>query len=177
MKVFVTGFNRTGTTSLGEACQLLGLSVLGLDRQTFVEVVNGRWGRAFALADAYQAFHDWPWGLVYKQMSVAYPDAKFILTERDEDQWFESMLRYGKTHHIDTIYRRVMFGKDPKEQDRDHCQQIYRTHNQAVRNWFAKSPERLLILPTDEFGWEPVCNFLGLDKLPFSFPHVNRSHK
>lgn len=176
MKVFATGLNKTGTTSLGTAFRMLGLHTMGLDRTTFVDVVQGRWARAFAIADVHAAFHDWPWGIVYQAMSLAYPDAKFILTVRDSDEWFDSMVRYGSRYKLDTIYRKVFFRTaEPKEADREQCIKLYEQHIDDVRKWFANTPERLLILPTNKLAWAPVCKFLGLPEPNMDFPHVNQT--
>jgi hypothetical protein len=179
MKVFATGLNKTGTTSLGKAFRLLGLRTAGLNRRVFLETRYGRWASAFGVTDNHEAFHDWPWGLVYSQMSEAYPDAKFILTLRDPDEWFDSMVRYGKTHSIDTVYRRVYFGiDDPQEEHREMCKGIYISHIQDVQTWFAqcvRQPNRLLCIETNELAWEPICSFLEVPIPDVPFPHVNRS--
>jgi hypothetical protein len=40
--------------------------------------------------DNVDSVEDLPTSLYYKQLAVAYPSAKFVLTVRDEDAWFAS---------------------------------------------------------------------------------------
>ena len=58
----------------------------------------GRTGRATA---------DWPAAAFWRELAEAYPDAKVILTTRDEDTWFESsdQIRGYVMHSVD--WRRV----------------------------------------------------------------------
>ena len=68
---------------------------------------------------------------------------------------------------MQVIYRR-QFGD--KMLDRDFMVDWYESYNQEVIDTIA--PERLLVYHPRE-GWDPLCNFLGVDIPDDPFPKVN----
>lgn len=94
-KVFVIGFQKTGTTSLETALEVLGYRVYGGDKnlmkfkkredlKNYISKVLQNW----------DAVQDMPWPLFYKELYELYPTAKFILTVRNPDKWINSAVRY-----------------------------------------------------------------------------------
>ena len=78
MKVFGIGLSRTGTRSLVEALRLLGFNAVHFpkDLGVFDKGVNA--GADLSVA------------LNYKELYKKYPDARFILTVRDLNDWLDS---------------------------------------------------------------------------------------
>lgn len=114
-KVFGIGLSRTGGTSLSNALTQLGLSAVHFpaDSTTRKEIVNyldrgGDWLELSILSD-YDAISDTPICCVYRGLDAAYPNAKFVLTVRDEASWLRSCQAYWSSNPVTTSRRR---GKD-----------------------------------------------------------------
>ena len=104
MHVIGVGFGRTGTASLKEALERLGIGpcyhmqdVLRDPSRarawlTAAEQVaaGGRpdWEGIFA---GYSSTVDWPGSSFWRELVAAYPSAKAILTVRDPQRWYDSM--------------------------------------------------------------------------------------
>ena len=97
--VFCIGFNKTGTTSVGQALSDFGYS---LGNQPVAEMLLFDWykhdyDRLIRYCRTAQAFQDIPFSLpgTYRCLDETFPEAKFILTIRDsEEQWFQSLVRF-----------------------------------------------------------------------------------
>lgn len=116
----------------------------------------------------------------------AYPDAKIILTIReDEERWLQSFLstlwyNYSTwTHwalrHVHTIWKEQAAFLDPfykrfHGDPASHGLRVYREHNARVQR--VTEPDRLLVYQVSE-GWEPLCRFLGKDTPDSAFPKTN----
>lgn len=120
----------------------------------------------------------------------AYPEAKVILTVRDdEEQWHQSLCNtmwYGYNTWSHWFLRKVdrlwweqnqflipfwgmYFGGDPAV----HGLRVYREHNAMVKR-VVEPKERLLVYSTSE-GWGPLCKFLEKDVPNVEFPWVNKT--
>lgn len=202
MKVIGAGVGRTGTLSLKAALERLGLGPCFhgrhvLDHPDRLPLWHAAaagepvdWTAVFA---GYASTVDWPGAAFWRELVVAFPDAKIILTVRDPDAWYASV-------HA-TIYR--MFGDGPADPrvaearrvvpgldvftafhrrmiwdgffaggfgDRDHAIRVYEEHNAAVRR--EVPADRLLVIPPGA-GWRPLCGFLGTEVPAEPYPHLN----
>ena len=99
MKVIGAGFGRTGTKSLQLALEHIGLGPCYHMEELFRNpegVVH--WKNAYeeketdwnALFSNYQSAVDFPVSMYFKELHAYYPDAKFILTLRDPEKWYQS---------------------------------------------------------------------------------------
>jgi hypothetical protein len=190
LKVIGAGFGRTGTKSLQDALDLLGVGPCYHMAEVFKNPQAPEWWSQAAddpdhadwekIFKGYNATVDWPNATYYRELAEAYPDAKVILTERDPEVWFESTQA--------TIFARMppgpgaedpflrMLGKvvcelfDYRMHDRDHCISVFNAHNARVREVIPA--ERLLVYEVAQ-GWGPLCDFLGVPVPPESMPKVN----
>jgi Sulfotransferase domain len=152
------------------------------------------WERIFG---DYRATVDWPACAFYRELMERYPDAKVILTVRDPQRWYESA--------YNTIYRmtraasspifyvagllmprtkamkraRQMIGEivwerdlDGRFEDREYAIETFKRHNEEVEQ--RVPAEKLLVYEVKE-GWEPLCEFLGVEVPDTPFPHLNDS--
>ncbi|WP_159079887.1 sulfotransferase [Methyloceanibacter sp. wino2] len=100
-KIFCIGYNKTGTTSLEAVLKGLGFR---MPDQAFQErlashvLVSGKYDVLRGLVEHYDAFQDLPFSQenAYVALDAMFPDSKFILTIRDPDSWFESLLEFHK---------------------------------------------------------------------------------
>ena len=144
---------------------------------------------------------DWPACSFYEELMETFPEAPVILTVRDPAEWYESMrstiyeLRTlttgplpvraafafaglfvpgvaGTVRLADRIVWENTF--DGRFEDRDHAMEVFERHNEAVRR--RVPPERLLVFDVRE-GWEPLCNFLGVEAPDGPFPRLNEARE
>ena len=173
-KVFGIGFHKTGTKSLKKALEILGYSVTGPNA---VQEIDSR-KKLYEVVDSflpqYNAFQDNPWPLVYKYVDNLYPDAKFILTIRDDSMWIQSVVKYFKNKT--TPMRKYIYGYGSPLGNEDIYLQCYKKHNQEVINYFKDKNNKLLVIDiTKENAWEQICLFLNKPKPTLPFPHLNKN--
>ncbi len=147
----------------------------------------------------YEVTVDWPACYFYEEIMEEFPEAKVILTFRDPENWYESMrstiylLRkitngpfpiraafrlarlfapgpVGTARLADRLVWEDTF--DGRFEDREYARRVFKQSNEDVRR--RVPPERLLVFDVRE-GWEPLCNFLGIEVPDKPFPHLNET--
>jgi Sulfotransferase domain len=171
--IFGIGLNKTGTTTLGDAGELLGLSRLGWCKESHVLHKAWRAGDIDALRQAateYDLLEDWPWPLVYKEMAESFPDSRFVLTRRTSAAvWFKS-----QRHHIKKYGpHRGIYGDMTEKEAPEKYQAFYENHLREARSYFAGTGRMLEVCWDEGDGWEQLCPFLGRPIPDIAFPHSN----
>ena len=192
MKVIGAGVGRTGTYSLKLAINQVGLGPCHHMEEVLhkMPLQVPLWSAALAgspdwpgIYDGYRSAVDWPTACFFRELSRAYPEAKFVLTLRDPERWADS---FGAT-----IYK-LLAGRDqappdmhdwlemashviastgfPSGLDRDGLVRAFVAHNDAVKAAIPAS--RLLVFEVRQ-GWEPLCDFLGVPVPGDAFPRTN----
>ena len=121
----------------------------------------------------------------YAQLDRLHPDAKFVLTVREEESWlrsceahwsgreaFEDAQSQGRRTHmrIRRFLRTAVYGTYQVHQER--FRYVMRKHVDDVRQHFAGRPGKLLELDiVGGAGWEPLCAFLDRPHPVQPFPH------
>lgn len=195
LDVIGSGFGRTGTKSLKEALERLGLGPC----HHMYEVIGNPpsvagWADAFAgkavdwdaMFAGYNSQVDWPGAHFWRQSAEAFPQAKVVHSVRPEEKWWSSFQKtIGKLSvtyadmplppHIremmDAAYgalKRETFLGDPLDHDR--AISAFRKRTEDVKA--AIPADRLLVFDVEE-GWEPLCAFLGVAVPDEPFPHQN----
>ena len=176
-KVFCVGFQKTGTTTLEKALQMLGMEVasvygrdlpLGILQETYVE-------EGLRRAGAVDAVQDMPWPLLFRELDAAFPDARFVLTTRSEDGWWRSIL--GHFGANGDVMQALTYGEDADAPlgHEARYRRVFREHNEAVRAHFAGREGKLLELDlTRGADWQPLCGFLGIEPPAEPFPFANQ---
>jgi len=178
MKVFGVGWAKTGTTTLGTCFEALGLRHVG-QRFDLLPHVEARDATAIvAAAAAGDAFEDWPWILLWRELDEAFPGSRFVLTRRDPDRWLRSyrnMLRQpGFVTDELTRVRRVLYGLSFPDVTDDQLVGRYLRHNDAVVTHFRRRPEALLVIDWERGdGWPELCRFLGRPVPAMPLPREN----
>ena len=110
LEIIGAGFGRTGTLSLKFALERLGY----LSCYHMIEVIKRPdharvWSRAHrgesvdweSLFDGFRATVDWPACNLWRELLAAFPEAKVVLSLRDADRWYESVMAtiYPMTQH------------------------------------------------------------------------------
>lgn len=178
-KVFGIGAHKTGTSSLAEALNILGIRTNHWKHHN--EISDDIKNNNFKLRtlEYFDAVCDNPIPSIYKELDIAYPNSKFILTIRDEEKWIASLEEHTGINYQDLPdglkYARFLF-YGIWYYDRDIYLRRYREHNRDVQNYFRNRPDDLLIMNiTIGNGWKELCNFLGVSEQPVqNFPHDNK---
>ncbi|NJL41910.1 MAG: sulfotransferase family protein [Leptolyngbyaceae cyanobacterium SM1_4_3] len=205
IQVVGAGSGRTGTLSLKAALEELGfrkcyhmVELLQHPEhiQFWEQISTGQsvdWEFLFA---GYEAIVDFPGNRYYLNLLQAYPNAKIILTIRDPESWYESMLNTVYQTNPTSLQKLMMALKLPfstrsrqivrifqladrvwqqdfqgKFEQKDFAIAIFNYHIEQVKQLIPA--ERLLIYEVKE-GWEPLCRFLiGPFQRAKPFPHLN----
>lgn len=195
LSVIGSGLGRTGTKSLKEGLEQLGLGpchhmheVLEHPEQVahWQEIANGGTPDWNAVFSGYRSQVDWPGAHFWRELAEVFPEAKVVHTVRPEEAWWASfstsiakLMRTYKElplppHAKDMLDAWGQFaGKETFQDrldDRETALAAYRLRTQQVRE--ALSPERLLIFDVAQ-GWEPLCRFLDVPTPSTPFPHHN----
>ena len=185
-KVFAIGFYKTGTTTIYEALQRLGYRTINGDKpgsypgaddgETLLRQIN-RGDYQLPTFDLFDAFTDNPYFHLWREIYAQFPDAKYLLTVRDEARWIDSCANFYRHRRIRPM-RVWMFGKHANPGDGAASRQAwldaYRAHNAAVREHFRSRPGQFLELdPTRTTTWGPLCEFLGQPVPAGPWPHAN----
>jgi len=196
---------RTGTLTQKLALEELGLGrcyhwvdvLAGLDREVELwdRALDGEapWEEVF---DGCDCTVDWPGGYFYRELMDFYPEAKVLLSVREEQAWERSFretiwtMCFGESlmpllararAEVDPRWRRYLalvdrmfWGErgtfaDGHSEPGQLIEQMV-AHNEQVKR--AVAPERLLVWEVTD-GWEPLCAFLEVDVPAGPLPHAN----
>ena len=198
LAVIGAGFGRTGTASLREALEVLELGpcyhmfeirAKPWRARRWYRINRGEPPEWDAIFDGYKSAVDWPTAAYYQSLREHYPKAKFILTVRDADGWYRSVLEtlYPVSRVLPAWVRRslpvmrIVFGMieatiwegtfHGRFEEPEYAKSAYHQHVEAVRR--AIPPQDLLVFDVRD-GWAPLCAFLDLP-VPQDrpFPHTN----
>ncbi|KAF6838404.1 hypothetical protein CPLU01_02516 [Colletotrichum plurivorum] len=199
MKVLILGLPRTGTQSLADALSELGISPVYHMRHVASSSHQTLWLSAissnlppfhsptqpplhpYSLTDweeilsGYEAVSDYPAALFPQYLSSAYPDCPIIYSTRDFTSWSSSMrdtlIHAHKTRtgnspmaELASAYHSASWDDDFDKNGRE----CFERHDAAVRALAKDGRKFLEFRPGD--GWEPLCEFLGVDVPNVPFP-------
>ena len=124
---------------------------------------------------------------------MVYPDAKVILTLRDSEQWYTSVMNTiwklsatalpeGKRRGDPEMIERAMMSHEViwngvfggRMDDKDHVIDCFERHNQEVIDT-VPADQLLVYRPGD--GWEPLCEFLEKPVPDSDYPRVNSTEE
>ena len=204
MKVICAGWGRTGTRSLKYALQTLlnapsyhmqNILLNKRDAKLWYDIIfnNPKTIKWDEIYNGFGACLDFPSCNYYKELMDAYPDAKVILTVREENGWMKSWNTLNnkiiksftfrflskipgtsfyvqkKIHNEAIIGPNGMFKGMKSEED---IKKEFLKWNQSVIDYVPK--DRLLVYEIKD-GWDPLCQFLNLPKPDIPFFHKNKT--
>lgn len=194
IEVIGAGFGRNGTLSLKYALEKLGFEkcyhMLELNQEkdedlTWMALARGEPVDFDKLFEGYRASVDWPSCNFWREQMAWYPDAKVILSERDPDRWYASIMNTIYPFSVEArkmddplmqrrskmVFELIWDGVfDGRMEDKDHVIGVYLAHNQAVKD--EVPPEKLLVFESSQ-GWAPLCEFLNRPVPDEPYPKVN----
>ena len=204
MKVICAGWGRTGTRSLKFALEILNKqpsyhmqNILLTKKDAtlwhsliFKKNKEFEWDTIF---NGFGACLDFPSCNYYKELMDAYPNAKVILTVRDDESWIKSwnVLNNKILKSFTFRFLAKIPGTSFKLQKDIHNEMIlgprgafkgfksdddrkvrFNEWNQSVIDYVPA--DRLLVYQVKE-GWEPLCKFLDKPIPDIPFPYKNKT--
>ena len=176
MKIFGLGFHKTGTSTLRECLRILSYNVCPEEYGYLVSdsAAKGDYRLAIMLAKHYDAFEDSPWNYrgFYHLLDRTF-DAKFILTVRNGDRWYDSLLRWCATYGVgNSVHMAATIGVEVTATNRKQVIDLYHQANDQIKEYFSSNPGKLLMLDWEVGdGWHQLCRFLGQPLPSVPLPH------
>jgi len=192
INVIGAGVGRTGTYSLKLALNQLGvgpchhMEAVLHNMATQVPLWNAALDGSPDWSELYKdcgSAVDWPTAGFFRELIELYPSAKFILTERDPQNWADSFgstiykLLAGKEQGppemrewLDMVEGVIAKTGFPAGLGRDGLVNGFIAHNEAVR---ATIPASQLLIFEVKQGWGPLCEFLDKPVPSDPFPRTN----
>ncbi|WP_179335364.1 sulfotransferase [Winogradskyella costae] len=201
-KVFCIGRNKTGTTSLEKVLKEFGFK-MGNQSEGEMLIAAYRehdWDKIVKFCKSAETFQDvpfsWPytWLFLYK----TYPNAKFILTIRNEEDWYRSITSFHsklfaggkrvpvKEDLINANYRYPGFIWDANRavwktpEDDIYNKELfianYRRHNEDILHFFKDKPNFICLDVSKKGSYKLLADFLQKEALHEEFPHLNKTN-
>ena len=200
-KVFVIGYNKTGTTTLKRVLNLWGFKI-GDQRVASMMIedyASKRYDRIFNLVKTADAFQDVPFSYpnLYKELDEEFPNSKFILSIRNnENQWYNSLLKFhskkvGRTPprvedlaNVNNIYKGWLLDvfklvhdyPNTPLYDKSDLTKRYLNHNEDVETYFKDRPNDFLKMNiSNSNDFLNLVNFLNIKTNMKEFPWMNKT--
>jgi hypothetical protein len=190
-KYFVIGLNKSGTTSIKDALELsLGLKpsfpiILKMfeEKKFHFDSKGVKYILKFTdfLIKNYNLtiFKDRPWNTgCYKELNQKYNDAKFILTIRDQEEWWNSVenwlsLKAKWAKNLDQDLKNKNLTWKIKEYNthfdsdsfnKDNYINYYNTYNNSVLEYFKSNPNFYVLYLSKDFNWINIQKIINFDE-------------
>ncbi len=199
LSVIGAGFGRTGTMSLRDALNRLGVGPCYHMSEVFQHpehipvwqaATRGEpvdWSELLA---GYGSIVDWPGCSFWRPLLEANPDAKILLSWRDAESWHRSVcntIYHPMTMELpqgapasfasfQAMARELVIERtfDGKILDPEYAMQVFEQHNASVRR--TAPPDRLIEYEVGS-GWEPLCEALGVPVPDEEYPRTNTTEE
>ncbi|CAB1097530.1 unnamed protein product [Ectocarpus sp. CCAP 1310/34] len=204
LQVVCPNYGRTGTKSMKAALEILGfgpcyhmVSLVGSHLKNHPQASGALWVDGFQgrgldvnkILDGYKAVVDWPAASFYKEVLQSNPHAKVIMTVRDPDAWWNSMV--ASIHTMNPVlggwgifflevlksdvrlYKHMLGYIKTHTMEEDEAKADYVRHNKEVLAHVGADKGRELLEFSVEQGWGPLCKFLDVPVPDVPFPNVD----
>jgi len=203
MQVIGAGLPRTATLSQKIALEMLGVTPCYHMVNVLAELDQAKRWRAAVfgelspseILDGFEGTVDWPGSFFYKELSDLYPDAKVLLSTREPEAWARSMretiwglfyddilIRHlsdarsvvdapwkGYMQLMESMWERSGLIEGPST-SLEFMATSFERYCEEVKAYVPA--DRLLVWSASD-GWEPLCEFLGVEVPDTPFPRVN----
>lgn len=187
-KYFCIGTHKTGTTSINHAfkyifkwnvcAENIGYDIL---RQSVNDdSLNYELIKQVASNPEWNFYQDSPFNHnnVYKYLYQLDPSSKFILTYRNSEEWFKSLVRWNQDSTNVRDFGKWFHATEYNNGDErivPHKVQYIKTYEKRIadiKEFFADKPNSLLILDVNSKDkWSPLCEFIGEPIPKVDYPH------
>ena len=169
-KVFVIGYNKTGTTSVGESLKLLGFKHTSFNKFVWRKLYNeGRIKETLDYMSRYDSADDLPWlkEEMIPILNETFPNSRFIYLTRDEASWKRSYKDWSLFHHG------IMVDTEKGWEDyQKHARFVQEFLNTQIpkNNWISLEVK-------DPLGLLKLAEFLGKEAPAKRFPRKNATNR
>ena len=182
LRVIGPGLGRTGTFSLKLALErLLGgrchhMAEILADSEHHLRlwgpVLRGKEPDCAAIFAGYVAQTDFPGAALWRELTVAFPDALVVLSTRPAEEWYRSAASTIFQLDLESSPFRDLWRAwmGDRFDDPQAMMAAYERHNAAVR---ASIPAERLLEWSVSDGWQRLCDRLGLPVPEEAFPCTN----
>lgn len=176
------GFNKTGTTTIGECFEILGLGPVADDNNTYEYVLPmfayNDYGPALHIASKFRSFEDRPWNThqMWRILDLIFDDKLFLLSIRDPEKWYNCAINWLTVTHKDSRVKKLSYLHHLNIESFNKKDMIdaYNKHNEDVQTYFAGRDDLLIMNVEEGDGWEKLCKFLDRPIPDVPFPHSNK---
>lgn len=173
-KVIHLGLPRTGTTSLTSALEMLGYNAYHSIASTSNCNINAINNILNSGIDAIVEIPIFRSNFTEKDID---PDIKYILTIRDEDEWYKSI----KKHELSLEHRitSLLFTDKWKKEYKSYDKHLISKHTEKIKHIFRNNDNLLVINILDKntsnsYKWEKLSSFLEIESdIKSKFPKSN----
>lgn len=203
-KIFCIGQNKTGTTSLQKFFQDHGFKVGDQPTAELLidDYIARNWKPILKYCETAEVFQDIPFSndYLYVILDHHFPNAKFILTERDSpEQWYNSITKFhsklfGKNGNIPTkkdlqdgTYRYKGFiWKSFKEKygeiegdiyNKENLIKLYLERNTQIKHYFKNKANFLALNLSQADAVQKLADFVGVTPKYQTMPWENKTEK
>jgi ribosomal protein S17E len=152
-------------------------------------------------AGVYKTIKDYPWNVadIPYRLFEAYPNAKFVLVERDTEEWYDSLLRWTYSapkkffipsvqtnkiinflaYNLDLMSNTFGAEIDQKEQVIEQ----YLKRNEELKTFFSGKPNFYLLKFSEDLNWKTVQKVTGIETegirqgIAGYYKYINEKHR
>ena len=173
-KIFVVGLSKTGTTSVNDALNILGIESIHYPQfyHLFDGALRFNWHWRFEKA---RAFSDIPVVAFLDQLLVKYPNSYIIYTSRKKETWLKSCEKHFALASINATgeaLRYKIYGSPVFVSDLYSLK--YDRHSEFIKEKFKDHAQFLEIKLEDADKWGPLCKLLEIPVPNVDYPHSNK---
>lgn len=168
-KIFIIGFNKTGTKTINEFFSLSGVPSLHWGKGTIaiimkkrdnmgLKLLNDKYERTYILFSDMEYHLDLNYAHVkyYKKLEKQYPNAKFILNIRDKEKWIKSRNNHLNGKYADDLMKIYNLNLS---QLNEKWRKEYDEHISDVKRYFADKNHKLIIFDIEKDNIEKLIEF------------------
>ena len=188
MKYICIGQPKTGTKTIAKIFNLLNFKVNNNplcfdDNEDFIMLdnnisyyTNDSILKCHNNIETFEAFHDYPYSFNYEYINNNFSDSKFILTIRDNDKWFNSLINY---QHIPNSTNKNLLKKlygynIVSLENKTDVISKYNEYNTNIIKYFDDKPCKLIILDLTKDNIKNKLNDFLKINIDFEIPHENK---
>lgn len=173
-KILVVGLSKTGTTSLHDAFEILGIKSIHYPQPYYLlgQTLEFKWHWKF---ERVQAYSDIPVVAFLDELIKQYPSSYIIHTTREKASWLRSCEKHFSMPAINPVGEalRVKVYGSPIF-DEELFSEKYDRHELLIAEKFKNHPDFIEIKLAQEDKWKGLCELLNVPIPDISYPHSNK---
>jgi hypothetical protein len=168
--IFIIGLNKTGTTSIKKALTIGGnTKSYGVDQYKLIQHLDSfEYIYNMVKLNVYKGitiFKDRPWNMdLYKKLDKSFPEAKFILTIRDQETWWGSVLNNLEEKSNKPIIDTYKMHFKCQEINKEKFIEYYINYNLKAEEYFNNKKNFFKLEMPKDFNWKNIMKILNISE-------------